>query len=210
MASRSASPYLWLNLNSHVNRPKDPALRRKLLEGAVQYVLRHGIGGLSLTPLAEEVGTTPRMLIHHFGSKETLVTEVLLAMEESFARQAASDVDEHRDVCETLIDMWNQIAAPEQEHALRAMFEVWGQALVHPEKYRTFLDSMTAPWIRLLQRQFEHSGHKPAEAATLATLAVGAFQGLQLVRLTSKDDKRSKQALRMLLSWLDPSRQRSI
>jgi AcrR family transcriptional regulator len=187
-----------------VNRPKDPALRRKLLEGAVQYVMRHGIGGLSLPPLAEEIGTTPRMLIHHFGSKETLVAEVLLVMEESFAAQAAADVDEHRSARATITDLWNQIAAPDREHALRAMFEVWGQALVHPERYKGFLESMTEPWIQLLQRQLEQSGRKPAEAAVLATLAVGAFQGLQLGRLTIGDDRRSKAALRLLVDWIDP------
>jgi AcrR family transcriptional regulator len=186
-----------------MNRPKDPALRRRLLERAAQYVLRHGVGGLSLRPLAKEIGTTARMLIHHFGSKETLVTEVLLAMEQN-ARQAASDTDDSRSVHVMLSRMWDDIAAPRKEHALRAMFEVWGQALVHPDRYQSYLESLTEPWIELLQRRFEQSGRKAAEAAILATLAVGAFQGLQLVRLTSGEGRRSEAALRMLLQWLDP------
>jgi AcrR family transcriptional regulator len=186
-----------------MNRPKDPALREKLLERAVQYVLQHGIGALSLRPMAKNMGTTARMLIHHFGTKETLVNEVLLAIEHGFARRTAAYIGDNQTVGRTLLHMWTETAAPTMEPALRAMFEVWGQALVHPTRYQSFLESLTEPWINLLRRRFEQSGRKPAEAAALATLAVGAFQGLQLVRLTGGDNMRSEAALKSLAHWLD-------
>jgi AcrR family transcriptional regulator len=40
-------------------------------------VLEHGLIGLSLRPLAAELGTSDRMLIYHFGSKDELVADVL-------------------------------------------------------------------------------------------------------------------------------------
>jgi AcrR family transcriptional regulator len=186
-----------------VNRPKNPAIRQRLLEAAVHYVLRHGVGGLSLRPMAKEIGTTARMLMHHFGSKETLVAEVLLAIEQGFAERTAAYIGDDHSVSYTLGRMWSETAAPAMEPALRAMFEVWGQALVQPALYRSFLESLTEPWINLLRRRLEQSGLKDAEATVLATLAVGAFQGLHLVRLTSGDDGRSEKALRALLRWLD-------
>jgi AcrR family transcriptional regulator len=187
-----------------MNRPKDPALREKLLESAVHYVLQHGVGGLSLRPMAKAMGTTARMLIHHFGTKETLVAEVLIAIEQGFAQRTAAYVGDDRTVGFTLLHMWTETAAPAMEPALRAMFEVWGQALVHPTRYQSFLESLAEPWITLLSRRFEKSGHKPTAAVVLATLAVGAFQGLQLVRLTGGDDLRSAAALKALVQWLDP------
>lgn len=187
-----------------MNRPKDPELHKKLLDEAVQYVLKHGVGGLSLRPMAEEIGTTARMLIHHFGSKETLIAEVLLSIEQGFAQRTAAQFEKKADIGLTVSRLWSEAAAAAMEPALRAMFELWGQALIHPHRYRSFLDSLTEPWINLLRPRFEQSGHKPAEAAVLATLAVGAFQGLQLIRLTSGDGARSEAALRMLLQWLEP------
>jgi AcrR family transcriptional regulator len=187
-----------------MNRPKDPALRQKLLERAVQYVLRHGVGGLSLRPMATDIGTTARMLMHHFGSKEALVADVLVAIEHGFVQRTASYIGEDRSVSFTLNRMWSETAAPAMDSALRAMFEVWGQALVRPSRYESFLESLTEPWIDMLRRRFEHAGHKAADAAILATLAVGAFQGLQLVRLTSGDGARSAAALKTLMQWLDP------
>ncbi|HEY3654124.1 MAG TPA: TetR/AcrR family transcriptional regulator [Steroidobacteraceae bacterium] len=187
-----------------MNRPKDPAIRQRLLDAAVQYVLHHGVGGLSLRPMAKHMGTTARMLMHHFGSKEALVAEVLLALEQGFAERTAAYIGGNDSVSFTLSRMWSETAAPVMEPALRAMFEVWGHALVHPTLYRSFLASLTEPWINLLQRQLLRCGRKAAEATVLATLAVGAFQGLHLVRLTSGDDDRSEKALHTLVRWLDP------
>jgi AcrR family transcriptional regulator len=193
-----------------MNRPKDPALRQRLLGRAVEYVLRHGVGGLSLRPLASEIGTTARMLMHHFGTKERLVAEVLMAIERGFAARTAAQRSEARSVSEALNGMWQEAAAPGNEAALRAMFEVWGQALVRPDRYPAFLQSLTEPWIVMLQQRLERSGRKPAEAAVLATLVVGAFQGLQLVRLTSGESARSEAALRELLRWIDPAAARAV
>jgi AcrR family transcriptional regulator len=188
-----------------MNRPKDPAIRQRLLEGAVQYVLRNGVGGLSLRPMAKDIGTTARMLIHHFGSKDTLVADVLLAIEERFARRTATHVDEDRTIRITLHRMWQETSAPAMDSALRAMFEIWGQALVHPDRHAKFLESLTEPWIDLLRRRLQRAGHTRADAAIRATLIVGAFQGLQLVRLTSGNGVRSAAALKTLIGWLEPS-----
>jgi AcrR family transcriptional regulator len=188
-----------------MNRPKDPAIRQKLLDAAVQYVLRHGVGGLSLRPMAKNIGTSARMLMHHFGSKETLIAEVLLAIERGFAQRTAAFTGDNYSISFTLSKMWNETAASTMEPALRAMFEVWGQALVHPNLYRSFLESLTEPWINSLRRRLELNGRDPSEATVLATLAVGAFQGLHLVRLTSGDGLRSERALRALLQWLEPT-----
>ncbi len=187
-----------------MNRPRDPALRQKLLERAVQYVLQHGVGGVSLRPMAKAMGTTARMLMHHFGSKETLLAAVLVAIEQSVVQRAVGSFSDDRSVRFTVNRMWSEMVAPALDSALRGMFEVWGHALVHPSRYASLLESLTEPWIDLLRRRFERAGLNTADARTRATLVIGAFQGLQLVRLTSGDDARSTAALNTLMQWLDP------
>ena len=59
----------------------DASPRQQLLEAAVARVLAHGIGDLSLRALADELGTSHRMLIFHFGSKEQLWGEIVHAVE---------------------------------------------------------------------------------------------------------------------------------
>lgn len=58
-------------------RPPDPTRRLELLDGAVDYVVANGISDLSLRPLAVALGTQAPVLLHHFGTKEQLVMEIL-------------------------------------------------------------------------------------------------------------------------------------
>src|SRR5450755_1516567 len=138
-----------------MNRPKDLAIRDRLLQATVRYVLRNGVGALSLRPLAKEIGTSARMLMHHFGSKETLVSLALQSIERGFVEQSAAATATGHGPGDVLRQLWRDTAAPAMEPALRALFEVWGQALIHPEKYASFLHWVTEPWIDLLRRRFE-------------------------------------------------------
>jgi AcrR family transcriptional regulator len=56
---------------------KDPMSRDTLLPLLAAHVLQHGLGGASLRPLAKAAGTSDRMLIYHFGNKETLISDLL-------------------------------------------------------------------------------------------------------------------------------------
>ena len=69
-----------------MSRTPDEARRAELLDRAVDYVCRHGLAELSLRPLAKAVGSSPRVLLHYFESKENLVVEIV---REARARQQA-------------------------------------------------------------------------------------------------------------------------
>src|SRR5919197_617954 len=53
------------------------ARKAELLEAAYRYVLEHGLGDMSLRPLAAAVGSSPRVLLFLFGSKEGLIRELI-------------------------------------------------------------------------------------------------------------------------------------
>src|SRR4051812_30146274 len=56
--------------------------RRKLLEAAIAHIAGRGISDLSLRELAAAIGTSHRMLIHHFGGREGLWVAVVREVEE--------------------------------------------------------------------------------------------------------------------------------
>src|SRR5690348_5029564 len=66
-----------------------PSRKDQLLDKLIAYLARHGIADLSLRPMAAATGTSARLLIFHFGSKERLLEEVLGEMQ---ARLQASFV----------------------------------------------------------------------------------------------------------------------
>src|SRR3954451_19659362 len=65
----------------YATRPESPTRpterRPELLEQAADYVLAHGLSGLSIRPLAAALGLSHRTLLYHFGSKDELVVAVL-------------------------------------------------------------------------------------------------------------------------------------
>src|ERR1044071_9050710 len=59
-----------------------PSPRERLLAGAIEHVSQHGVGEISLRQLAAALGTSHRMLLYHFGSREALLIEVIQTVEE--------------------------------------------------------------------------------------------------------------------------------
>ncbi len=60
-----------------------------LLEDLIAYLIRHGVADLSLRPMAAAAGTSARLLIFHFGSKERLLIEALDEMQARLQRSLA-------------------------------------------------------------------------------------------------------------------------
>ncbi|MEO7397746.1 MAG: TetR/AcrR family transcriptional regulator, partial [Ilumatobacteraceae bacterium] len=58
-------------------RTPDIEMKRALLDQVVAYLAEHGLGDVSLRPMAAALGTSPNRLVHHFGSKQDLLTAAL-------------------------------------------------------------------------------------------------------------------------------------
>ena len=56
---------------------KPPMSKESLLPLLTGHVLAKGLGQASLRPLAQAAGTSDRMLIYHFGTKEQLIVDLL-------------------------------------------------------------------------------------------------------------------------------------
>ena len=65
--------------------------RDVLLDKTMAHVAAHGMSDLSLRELAAAIGTSHRMLLYHFGSREGLVAAIVDAME-SQQREALEDL----------------------------------------------------------------------------------------------------------------------
>ncbi len=184
-----------------MTRTKDPAIRAQLLEKAIAYVLEYGLTDLSLRPLAEAIGTSARMLIHHFGSKETLLAEILAVIEGQFLALFAAESNGD-DPVKGLERFWNTVTSGETDHIQRLVFEIWGQALTRPEAFASFLSSLTEPFTAHLEGALKTYGIPKAKAKTLSGLIVSTFYGLLLMRLTARQDKSVEAAFKQFSRWL--------
>ena len=58
----------------------DTSARGRLLDRIVDYGSNHGLAEHSLRTIASGVGSSHRMLIHHFGSRDALVGAVIATL----------------------------------------------------------------------------------------------------------------------------------
>jgi AcrR family transcriptional regulator len=167
-----------------------------------------GIADKSLRAIAEAAGTSHRMLIHHFGSREGLLVEVIRAVE---ARQRAvlSELGSGSgDLSGELMDhFWKHLRSPELVPQERLFFEVYGQALQGRQWAKPLLDGIVENWIGPVAAMLEEAGASPETARTVARLSVAVGRGLLLDVLATGDDREVDAAMRyfsqMLLSRLE-------
>jgi AcrR family transcriptional regulator len=159
-------------------RPVDPHRREAVLAKAADYVLERGLAGLSLRPLAKALGTSPRMLLYDFETKEQLIHEILAEIRRREAGLLEAEVH-------TLDEVWRWIAAPEREPFLRLFFEVYVDALG-----REKAEPLVRDWLEFLR-----TGWQPSVDEATATLMVAVVRGLLLDRLATGDRERTDSAL---------------
>jgi AcrR family transcriptional regulator len=171
--------------------------RERLLDQAVQYTLERGLTTLSLRALAKPLGTSARMLIHHFGSRDGLIAAVLAALEQRMAEQLARLGS--NGVEETLRVLWRSLDAEPAAPLLRATYEIWGRALICPNEFQGFLQGAVAvPWRTVVRDGFVRKGHRKRDAEVRTTLIVGALSGLQMLKLSGADPAEVDAAFRLL------------
>lgn len=71
--------------------PEPETGRERLLQRALEFFAENGIGDASLRQIAAGIGSSHRMLIYHFGSREGLLTGVVEALEQG-ERQVLADM----------------------------------------------------------------------------------------------------------------------
>ncbi len=111
--------------------------KERLLAAAIDYVAQNGVADLSLRRLAAAIGTSHRMLIYHFDSKEGLLVAIIRAVEERQREMLGSfDVDPSLSPREVMWEMWRHLSDPALWPNERLFFEIYGQALQSPRQHR--------------------------------------------------------------------------
>jgi AcrR family transcriptional regulator len=158
--------------------------RDRLLAAAVDQAMRDGIADLSLRELAAAIGTSHRMLLYHFGSREGLMNAVVRTVEG--AQRAA--VSEWGISLFTARRLWQHFSDPQLWPAERLFFELYAHALLGRPGTEGFLDSAIEPWVAALTPAIaQEAGLDGKTARAEARLAVAVTRGLLLDLLATGD-----------------------
>lgn len=173
-----------------------PPRREVLLDATIEYMLKHGVADLSLRPLAAKVGSKARLLIYHFRSKDSLVSEAMIVVRDRVQKAFAAMVENGRGhtASQIMRAFWRWATSKQHERYLRLFFEVHGLALQKPARYGRYLEGAVSTWVEMMAAVLPASISLQRRRA-LATLAVSSVVGLFLDYLSSGHRKRSSQAL---------------
>jgi AcrR family transcriptional regulator len=170
------------------------ARQRELLERAYTYLLEHGLTGLSLRPLAQAIGSSPRVLLFLFGSKEGLVQALLAraraAQLELLTRLPPSDSTD--DFAVVVRTVWRWLAARQHRPMLGLWLETYAQSLVEPKGPRAdFARKTVEDWLQLLAARQPIPLRRSRSEITEPALALAVLRGALLDLLATGDEGRT-------------------
>lgn len=171
----------------------------RLLHAAVQHALDKGIVDLSLREIAAAIGTSHRMLIYHFGSREGLLVAVVREVErrerERLGDASLSVADARR--------QWDHLADPSLRAQERLFFEIYAHALLGRPGTEGFLDEAVEGWISPVTALLIDAGIDEDDAEGLARLGLAVTRGLLLDLLATGDTAGTTRAFDLFTQLLD-------
>jgi AcrR family transcriptional regulator len=189
-----------------VARTPDPQLKLDLLDRVVDYLAEHGVAQTTLRPMAASLGVSINRLMHHFGSKDELITAAL-------ARAIDQQIDVQRKWLQrspklTQVELyrkwWRWVCASPRNLALvRLNYEA---ATLEPAVTGLTGDvraDQIGVWRHDVEQRLVSEGLKPERAVIVASLIKATFTGLAMDLFATGDTRRLTKALDEWLRRLD-------
>jgi AcrR family transcriptional regulator len=174
----------------------DSRRRTELLDRLLGYSATHGLSDTSLRPLAAAVGSSPRMLLYFFGSKEGLVREVHRHARRVQLALLADVMDDSASRTDAVRALWHWISDPAHHDVTRFFFEGYARSLHDRDgAWAGFGENSVREWLPHIERAVGGS-----EAEATVTLAV--LRGLLLDLLATGDADRVEAAFEAALDGM--------
>src|SRR5207248_3082547 len=150
-----------------------------LLAAAIAHLAEHGLGGATLRGIASAIGTSHRMLIYHFGSRDGLLLAIVRSVEEE-QRVAMAELaaDPSASTAELARRMWERVADARLHPHVRLFFELYGRALQGDPGAAPMLEWVVPAWVDQLTALLVERGMPRDQARATARLGLAAVRGL--------------------------------
>jgi AcrR family transcriptional regulator len=173
---------------------RDTSRRDEVAQAATDYVLEHGLVGLSLRPMAAELGTSDRMLLYHFASKDDLVATVLRVSNDRSVAEIRA-MPPSADVRSAVLDLWAAVTSPRLARCQRMYVEAAALGLFGREPYVSVVGEANEVWTGAVVDHLVASGAPRARARRAVALLDATLMGFQLDLPLDADDPVLEQAV---------------
>lgn len=145
------------------------------------------------------LGTSDRMLLHYFSSKENLIGQALAAGRPDVP--ALLEDSTHETLRQVASRQWQDLTGGgPNEPRLRLLLEVLALAMTQPDRYGSQAAASVTDWIQPLIDALRRNGFTQTEAQARATTLVSGLRGLALDFYTTGDSHRTTAAAELLIA----------
>lgn len=175
--------------------------REGLLRAALVYFAERGVGDASMRQIAAAIGSSHRMLLYHFGSREGLLTAVVEELEKT-ERQTLDEMTkvEGRSLRELGWDFWVHVADVVEAYG-PLYFELASRAMRAPDLDAPLRVPNVEMWLETLADLWSRFGTGDRQARVLARLNLAVSRGL-LHDLLLTGDRRAVDEAMAMFDWL--------
>lgn len=190
-----------------MGRAVDSDRRAELLEAAATHLVEHGIAGASLDAIAGTAGTSSRMLVHHFGTRDALIARALEIARRRQLDHAAPYFAPGPDAAPVLAAAWAWVIDVETRKHFRLFQQVTaletGEARATPSDLRIRL---ATDWTPMFRAVFAADPHHRDNADALAELLLAVYRGLAIQLIAHADEAQLRRAYQRFIESLDTPR----
>jgi AcrR family transcriptional regulator len=173
--------------------------RENLLNAAAEVAHEQGTAGLSLRQVAKEIGVSHATLVHHFNSRDQLITEIVQHVVTDALVPPETDRSHGPEVW--LRGLWAYWRSPDGQRFVKLFLTVVGHSLydhVGSAALRASIDHRRTR----LAAALTTLGCPPDEAMDLAVYLTATLRGLLLEFLVTGDGERADAGFELLVSDL--------
>jgi AcrR family transcriptional regulator len=176
----------------------------ELLELAYRYALQYGLAGISLRPLAAAIGSSPRVLLFLFGSKDGLVRALLArARRDESEMLARLQGEQPADLAAAGRELWGWLSRPEHRGLLVLWTESYARSLVETDGPWAGFGRGTVEDLLGLLAQAQPAPERDTELGEAhRTLVLGLLRGALLDLLATGERERTTRAVHAGLELL--------
>lgn len=167
--------------------------RDELLARVVAAAADGGLARRSLRELAAEVGTSHRMLIHHFGSRDGLLAAVVDAVEREQVERIG---DQPADPAEAVRDTWRRTSDPALWPVERLFFECYARGAQGEPPFDRLAPRLVEQTLEALRARHPELSTAPDDMA-MPRLALAVIRGLLLDLVATGDRSGTDAALEL-------------
>ena len=139
----------------------------QIIERVVGYIVGNGLlSGMGIRSLAKAAGTSDRMLIYYFGSKDELIDQALNVIASGVVDQLDGLLGTHKRPGEQLLAECTAVVSHEGfKPAVQLWFELVGLSVRQQEPYASNATQLAQNWVDWVESRLEEP--KEGEAADL-------------------------------------------